>query len=184
LTLGPGIELTRYNLVTFAVSGRGFVWSDDDSNWIGSALGDDLGVLALGGDFTDDDSGESMQANVAVGPGLPSSPVIFFDCGLALAGAPCFYPYETRLMEDAAHPIPEPDGAILFGIGILPVALTVSKRRSRARGCADASADMNCDGEVEALDFERFAATSAEPKRSDLGHADALGPIPPCAPPR
>jgi hypothetical protein len=95
-SFGPGITLTRYNLVGFEVTGRGFVWGDDDSVLTGSVLGDDFGGFALVGDFTDDDSGENINGNAALGPGLPISPAIFSDCGLAFP-APCFYPYETRV---------------------------------------------------------------------------------------
>jgi hypothetical protein len=130
-SFGPGITLTRYNLVGFQVAGRGFFWGDDDAVWTGSVLGGNFGGFALVGDFTDDDSGENIIGNVALGPELPISPVIFSDCGLAFP-APCHYPYETRVTQGSVNPIPEPSAAFLFGVGILPVALTVSRRRSRA----------------------------------------------------
>jgi hypothetical protein len=129
-SFGPGITLTRYNLAGFEVTGRGLVWGNDDSVWTGSVLGGNFGGFALVGDFTDDDSGESINGNAALGPGLPISPVIFSDCGLAFP-RPCHYPYETRVTQGSVNPIPEPSAAFLFGIGILPVALTVSKHRSR-----------------------------------------------------
>lgn len=57
-------------------------------------------------------------------------------------------------------------------------------RCADAHGCADPSADMNCDGAVEALDFERFAAMGSEPGRSGLWCGDALGSMTPCLAPR
>jgi arylsulfatase A-like enzyme len=57
-------------------------------------------------------------------------------------------------------------------------------RCADAHGCAEPRTDMNCDGEVEAFDFGRFAAMGVEPGESGLWCADALGSMTPCAPPR
>jgi len=125
-SFGPGITLTRYNLVGFEVTGRGFVWSDDDSVWTGSVLGGNFGGFALIGDFTDDDSGESINGNAALGPGLPISPVIFFDCGLAFP-APCFFPYETRVTLGIDIKPGDLNDINPFSNGVIPVAILTTE---------------------------------------------------------
>jgi len=124
---GPGITFTRYNLVSFEVTGRGFVWGDDDSVWTGSVIGGNFGGFALVGDFTDDDSGENINGNAALGPGLPISPFIFSDCGLEFR-APCFFPYETRVtLGIDIKPGSDPNPINPFSAGVIPVAILGSE---------------------------------------------------------
>ncbi|MDH5565543.1 MAG: hypothetical protein OEY15_02620 [Myxococcales bacterium] len=131
LTIESGIELTRYSLVTFTVAGRGLVWSDTDSDWTGSVITDDFGMLALLGSITDEGSGEILWGNAALHPLLPMVPMVFADCGSPFGSLNCSHPYTTRLVEDPGSAIPEPGGAPLFGIGILMLSLTLSRYPSR-----------------------------------------------------
>ena len=123
---GPGITFTRYNLVGFEVTGRGFVWGDDDSVWTGSVIGGNFGGFALVGDFTDDDSGENINGNAALGPGLPIFPIIFSDCGLAFR-VPCFFPYETRVTLGIDIKPGDLNDINPFSNGVIPVAILTTE---------------------------------------------------------
>ena len=125
-SFGPGITLIRYSLVGFEVTGRGFVWGDDDSVWTGSVVGGNFGGFALIGDFTDDDSGENINGNAALGPGLPIFPVIFSHCGLEFR-APCFFPYETRVTLGIDIKPGDLNDINPFSNGVIPVAILTTE---------------------------------------------------------